>query len=146
MLIYALLNLQWSEKIILMGPTGIPTELPHNQKVCLIGGGTGNAVLLAIAEGLRKNNCEILYFAAYRNSSSVFYRDKIEAVAHQVIWSFDTITTPFKARPNDLVITGNVLQAIQAYAKQKSATYLSSIDRLIVIVNDQIAIGLSASF
>ena len=43
--------LEPGEKIVLMGPTGTPTEIPHDQTVVLAGGGLGNAVLFSIAPG-----------------------------------------------------------------------------------------------
>ncbi len=41
--------LEPGEKIVLMGPTGTPTEIPRDQTVVLAGGGLGNAVLFSIA-------------------------------------------------------------------------------------------------
>jgi hypothetical protein len=36
------------EPVILMGPTGTPTETPAGETVLLVGGGLGNAVLFSI--------------------------------------------------------------------------------------------------
>ncbi|HWI14551.1 MAG TPA: hypothetical protein VNT02_09875, partial [Burkholderiales bacterium] len=36
--------LQPGEPVVLMGPTGSPTEIPHDETVLLVGGGLGNAV------------------------------------------------------------------------------------------------------
>src|SRR5207302_4188139 len=41
------------EPVILMGPTGMPTETPGGETVLLIGGGLGNAVLFSIGQQLR---------------------------------------------------------------------------------------------
>src|SRR5438034_5892184 len=40
------------EPVVVMGPTGTPTEIPRNEKVLLAGGGRGNAVLVSIARAL----------------------------------------------------------------------------------------------
>ncbi|HWM43506.1 MAG TPA: FAD-dependent oxidoreductase, partial [Burkholderiales bacterium] len=45
--------LQPGEPVILMGPTGTPTEIPHGEHVVLAGGGLGNAVLFSIGRALR---------------------------------------------------------------------------------------------
>ena len=37
------------EPVVVMGPTGTPTEIPHGESVMLAGGGLGNAVLFSIA-------------------------------------------------------------------------------------------------
>ena len=41
------------EPVVLMGPTGAPTEIPAGETVLLAGGGLGNAVLLSIGKALR---------------------------------------------------------------------------------------------
>ena len=41
------------EPVVLMGPTGTPTETPSGETVLLIGGGLGNAVLFSIGQALR---------------------------------------------------------------------------------------------
>ena len=37
------------EEVVVMGPTGTPTEIPRDETVLLAGGGLGNAVLFSIA-------------------------------------------------------------------------------------------------
>ncbi|HTH38543.1 MAG TPA: FAD-dependent oxidoreductase, partial [Pyrinomonadaceae bacterium] len=41
--------LKEGEEVLVMGPTGTPTEIPENETVLLAGGGLGNAVLFSIA-------------------------------------------------------------------------------------------------
>ena len=41
------------EPVVLMGPTGTPTETPAGETVLLVGGGLGNAVLFSIGAALR---------------------------------------------------------------------------------------------
>ena len=42
------------EPVVVMGPTGTPTEIPHGETVLLAGGGLGNAVLFSIAKALKE--------------------------------------------------------------------------------------------
>ena len=42
------------EPVILMGPTGTPTEIEPGETVVLVGGGLGNAVLFSIGQAFRK--------------------------------------------------------------------------------------------
>ncbi len=74
------------EPIILMGPTGEPSEIPQGETICLMGGGLGNAVLLSIGKAMRAAGNKVVYLAGYRNSEDVFYREKIQEAADQVIW------------------------------------------------------------
>ena len=47
--------LRKGEPVVVMGPTGAPTEIPKGKNVLLLGGGLGNAVLFSIAKAMRDN-------------------------------------------------------------------------------------------
>jgi len=55
--------LKAGEPLILMGPTGTPTETPGQETALLIGGGLGNAVLFSIGQQLRAQGSRTIYFA-----------------------------------------------------------------------------------
>src|SRR3970282_2719555 len=59
--------LQPGEPVILMGPTGTPTEIPHGEHVVLVRGGLGNAGLFSIAWGLRAAASKGGYFAGCKH-------------------------------------------------------------------------------
>ena len=46
-------TLKPGEPVVLMGPTGTPTEIHANSTVALVGGGLGNAVLFSIGAAMR---------------------------------------------------------------------------------------------
>ena len=52
-LVAPLRGAQPASRVVLMGPTGTPTEIPHGETVLLAGGGLGNAVLFSIARALQ---------------------------------------------------------------------------------------------
>jgi NAD(P)H-flavin reductase len=108
--------LQPGEPVVVMGPTGTPTEIPNNETVLLAGGGLGNAVLFSIARALKENGCRVVYFAGYKKSQDVFKRDEIEAGTHQVIWSVDAGEAIAPRRSQDLAFVGNIVQSMLAYA------------------------------
>src|SRR5690606_16117301 len=54
------------EPVILMGPTGTPTEIEAGETVILVGGGLGNAVLFSIGAAARAAGSRVLYFAGYK--------------------------------------------------------------------------------
>jgi NAD(P)H-flavin reductase len=109
-------HLQPGEPVVVMGPTGTPTEIPRDESVVLAGGGLGNAVLFSIARALKDNGCRVVYFAGYKKQQDVFKRDEIEAATHQVIWSVDAGDLIAPRRPQDLSFAGNIVQAMTAYA------------------------------
>jgi hypothetical protein len=122
-------NFREQDEIILMGPTGAPTKIVKNKNVALVGGGLGNAVLLAVGQALKANNCNITYFAGYKKLQDRFYHEKIEQVAQQVFWACqDDILS--KSRQHDFSIKGTIIDAIR-YAKKTGS--LDKIDHVICI-------------
>ncbi|HLL54172.1 MAG TPA: pyridine nucleotide-disulfide oxidoreductase, partial [Myxococcaceae bacterium] len=130
------------EPVIMMGPTGAPTEIPRTgETVLLAGGGLGNAVLFSIARALKANGSKVVYFAGYRLKSDLFKQDEIEAGTDQVIWSVDQGETIDPRRPQDTAFRGNVVQAMVAYAEGKlgitPVAKLSEVNRIIAIGSDR---------
>jgi NAD(P)H-flavin reductase len=105
------------EPVILMGPTGTPTEIAANETVLLCGGGLGNAVLFSIARAMKALGAKVLYFAGYKRGEDLFKQDEIEAHTDQVIWTTDTGAEIAPRRPQDAHYRGNIVQAMIAYAK-----------------------------
>ena len=126
-------TLEPGEPVVVMGPTGTPTEIPRNETVLLAGGGLGNAVLFSIARALKENGCRVIYFAGYKKAEDVFKRDEIEAGTAQVIWSVDAGVAISPRRPQDLSFTGNIVQAMSWYGQQFG---LKDVQRIIAIGSD----------
>ncbi|HEY0370430.1 MAG TPA: pyridine nucleotide-disulfide oxidoreductase, partial [Thermoanaerobaculia bacterium] len=125
--------LKKDEPVVLMGPTGAPTEIPRDETVLLLGGGLGNAVLFSIARALKENGCRVIYFAGYKKAADVFKRDEIEAGTHEVVWSVDVGESIPPRREQDLAFTGNIVQAMLWYAETHD---LKSVQRIIAIGSD----------
>src|SRR5204862_1584253 len=128
--------LQPGEPVVVMGPTGTPTEIPRNETVLLAGGGLGNAVLFSIARALKDNGCRVLYFAGYKKAADIFKRDEIEAATDQVIWSVDAGEPIAPRRPQDVAFAGNIVQSMLAYAQQRPMFPLPDVSRIIAIGSD----------
>jgi NADPH-dependent glutamate synthase beta subunit-like oxidoreductase/NAD(P)H-flavin reductase len=105
------------EPVVLMGPTGAPTETPGDETVLLLGGGLGNAVLFSIGQAFRQAGSKVLYFAAYKTVHDRYHIENIEAAADEVIWCCDQAPGFEPGRPQDRSFVGNVVQAMVAYAK-----------------------------
>jgi len=95
------------EPVVVMGPTGTPTEIPHGEHVLLAGGGLGNAVLFSIAKALKQNGNHVVYFAGYKKGEDLYKREEIEASTDQVVWSTDIGTPIAPARPQDTHFRGD---------------------------------------
>src|SRR5947209_10267275 len=133
--------LEPGEKVVLMGPTGTPTEIPENQTVVLAGGGLGNAVLFSIALALKEKNNQVIYFAGYRAPTDLFKRHEIEKACDVVVWSADRGPCIPPARPQDRTFLGNIVEAMQAYASGELGEQvipLADAQRIIAIGSDRI--------
>jgi len=128
------------EPIVLMGPTGQPTEIARKETVLLCGGGLGNAVLFSIARAFKALGGRVLYFAGYRRGEDLFRREDIQRWTDQVIWCTDTGTTVEPERPQDRHFRGNIVSAMHAYATGSlggpPAIPLREVARIIAIGSD----------
>lgn len=122
------------EEVVLMGPTGTPTEIPKNENVVLCGGGLGNAVLFSIGKAMRENGCKIVYFAGYRKEIDRYKIEEIEAAADVIIWCCDEKELS-KNRPQDFSYKGNIIECMEKYFS--TSHQLSNINRLIAIGSDK---------
>jgi NADPH-dependent glutamate synthase beta subunit-like oxidoreductase/NAD(P)H-flavin reductase len=136
--------LKEGEEVLVMGPTGTPTEIPENETVLLAGGGLGNAVLFSIARSLKERNNHVIYFAGYKNGIDLFKREEIENATDQVVWATDLGDEIMPRRPQDRHHRGNIVQAMIAYAEGKlgdAKVDLKTVDRIIAIGSDRMMNG-----
>jgi NADPH-dependent glutamate synthase beta subunit-like oxidoreductase/NAD(P)H-flavin reductase len=132
--------LEPGEEVVLMGPTGTPTEIPSGETVLLAGGGLGNAVLFSIAAALRERGNRVVYFAGFKRASDLFKRRAIEDPCDVVVWSVDEGPTIPPHRPQDRTFLGNVVQAMEAYGRGglgEGAIPLAGVERVIAIGSDR---------
>jgi NADPH-dependent glutamate synthase beta subunit-like oxidoreductase/NAD(P)H-flavin reductase len=136
------------EPVVLMGPTGTPTEIPGDETVVLAGGGLGNAVLFSIGRALRSAGSKVIYFAGYKALDDRYRVEDIEASSDVVIWCCDEPPGFAPRRPQDRAFVGNIVQAMQAYASGALGAQpiaFKDADRVIAIGSDRMmaAVGLA---
>ena len=131
--------LQPGEPVILMGPTGTPTETPGMETALLVGGGLGNAVLFSIGQQLRASDSRTIYFAGYKKIVDRYKVEEIEKAADVVVWCCDEAPGFAPGRAQDKTFIGNIVAAIEAYGRgDLGATDipLRAVDRLMAIGSD----------
>jgi NAD(P)H-flavin reductase len=141
-------HLRKGEPVVVMGPTGSPTEIPSGRHVLLLGGGLGNAVLFSIAKAMRQQGNKVIYFAGYKRGEDLFKREDIESATDQVIWSTDIGATITPLRPQDAHFRGNIVQALLAYQRGElgdRVVPLESVDRIIAIGSDRMMAAVTAA-
>jgi NADPH-dependent glutamate synthase beta subunit-like oxidoreductase/NAD(P)H-flavin reductase len=128
------------ERVVVMGPTGTPTEIPERETVLLAGGGLGNAVLFSIAKELKERGDRVIYFAGYKNGADLFKQDDIEVATDQVVWCTDVGVEIAPRRAQDRHFRGNIVQAMLAYAEGRlggEQFTLRDVKRIIAIGSDR---------
>jgi NAD(P)H-flavin reductase len=136
------------EPVVLMGPTGTPTEIPHGETVVLAGGGLGNAVLFSIGRALRRAGSKVIYFAGYKALQDRYRVDDIEASSDVVIWCCDEAPGFTPRRAQDRSFVGNIVLAMQAYASGALGAQpipFPAADRIIAIGSDKMMAAVGAA-
>jgi NADPH-dependent glutamate synthase beta subunit-like oxidoreductase/NAD(P)H-flavin reductase len=132
-------QLSVGEPIVLMGPTGHPTEIPANETVLLLGGGLGNAVLFSIGQALRRNGSRVIYFAGYKRIIDRYKVEEIERAADVIVWCCDEAPGFRPQRTQDKTFVGNIVAALDAYGSAKLGVQpvpLAEVGRIIAIGSD----------
>lgn len=131
------------EPVILMGPTGTPTETPAQETVLLVGGGLGNAVLFSIGQQLRASGSRTIYFAGYKKIADRYKVEEIEKAADVVVWCCDEAPGFTPSRVQDKAFVGNIVDAMIAYGRgdlgepeAEPEISLHAVDRMVVIGSD----------
>ena len=140
--------LEPGEPVVLMGPTGTPTEIEPGETVVLVGGGLGNAVLFSIGRAFREAGSRVLYFAGYRRMQDRYHVDDIEAAADAVVWCCDEGPGFMPTRPQDRAFVGNMVEALRAYASGRlgeQAIPFGATDRIIAIGSDKMMAAVAAA-
>jgi NAD(P)H-flavin reductase/NADPH-dependent glutamate synthase beta subunit-like oxidoreductase len=136
------------EPVVVMGPTGTPTEIPRGESVLLAGGGLGNAVLFSIAKALKANGNRVVYFAGYKKGEDLYKREEIESSTDQVVWSTDIGVPIAPGRPQDTHFRGNIVQAMVAYAKGElgeTRVPMQDVSRIVAIGSDRMMAAVKAA-
>lgn len=131
--------LQPGEPVIVMGPTGAPTEIEPGETVVLVGGGLGNAVLFSIGQAFRKAGSKVLYFAGYKRMIDRYKVEEIEAAADVVIWCCDEEPGFTPGRPQDKALVANIVEAMRRYASGELGDQpipYNAADRIVAIGSD----------
>ena len=138
------------EPVVLMGPTGSPTEIHPRTTVALVGGGLGNAVLFSIGAALRAAGSKVIYFAGYKQVRDRYKVEEIERAADVIVWCCDEAPgfAPNPERKQDRAMVGNIVQAMAAYGAGElgaQAVRLAEATHLIAIGSDRMMQAVGAA-
>jgi NADPH-dependent glutamate synthase beta subunit-like oxidoreductase len=141
-------RLRPGEPVVLMGPTGAPTEIHAGTTVALVGGGLGNAVLFSIGAATRSAGSKVVYFAGYKALRDRYKVEDIERAADAIVWCCDEAPGFAPGRPQDRTFVGNIVQAMAAYgsgALGEQVVPLAEAEHMIVIGSDRMMQAVGAA-
>jgi NADPH-dependent glutamate synthase beta subunit-like oxidoreductase/NAD(P)H-flavin reductase len=126
------------DPLVLMGPTGAPTDIPDRQTVLVVAGRWGAAVMLDIGPALRAAGNRVLYLAAFGSAAEVDNQQELEAAADQIIWCVGQGPLVEPGRPQDLSLEAvDVLDVLRRYDDGElgeiGGIALGEVDRLMVM-------------
>ena len=137
------------EPVVLMGPTGTPTEIAGGRDR-----GAGRrrprqrgAVLDRRRRSARAGS-KVLYFAGYKKMIDRYKVAEIEAAADVVVWCCDEAPGFAPTRPQDRAFVGNIVQAMAAYATGALGAQpipFAACDRIIAIGSDRMMAAVGAA-
>ena len=137
-------TLQEGDPIILMGPTGTPTEIPENKTVMVIGGRRAAAVMRTVGPALRARDNRVLYIAGFQTADEVYCKKDLEDAADIIVWCTAAGESIVPGRPQDRALTGDFMEILTAYAGgalgasvevaiKSPQIPLQTVDRILVI-------------
>ena len=144
-------RLEPGDPLVLMGPTGAPTDLPTNRTIMVVAGRWGAAVMLDIGAALRAAGNRVLYVAAFGSAGDVDHQDELEAGADQIIWctATDDLITARRAQDISLQAT-DMIDVVRRYAAgeigpDEGGIPLADVDRIMVMGGTGLLKGFQAA-
>lgn len=141
-------RLQPGESLVLMGPTGAPTDVPDNKTILVVAGRWGAAVMLDIGAALRAAGNRVIYVAAFNQAGDVDHQDELEEAADQIIWCTAAEPRIQARRAQDLsVVATDMVDLVQRYGAAKlpgqagDGIALSEVDRIMVMGGTGLLMG-----
>ncbi|MGB4984514.1 MAG: sulfide/dihydroorotate dehydrogenase-like FAD/NAD-binding protein [Erysipelotrichaceae bacterium] len=88
-----------------VGPLGHPTDYPESaRKVCIIGGGVGNAIAFPQAIYATSNNFDTEILVGFRNKEAIILEDQFKALTDKVYIATDDGSYGFNGNTNQLLM------------------------------------------
>lgn len=119
--------------IALMGPTGVRSKISkHHELVLIITNEDGLAHALSYGQALKEANNKFILLGYFETQEKLFYQEKLEKIADQVIW---TVASGKKIKSSrGLSLVGTCTEALMKYATDtETAIPFSLIDRIQII-------------
>lgn len=131
-------TLQSGEPVVMMGPTGVRTDIPTGKTIMVLGGRRGAAYMRAVGPALRAAGNRVLYIAGFQRAEEVYCQSDLEAAADLVVWITAAGAPIAPRRPQDRASTGDFIDTVRRYAAGElhggtPPIPLQELDRVLVV-------------
>ena len=131
------------DPVVLMGPTGAPSDIPADKTVLIIGGRRGAAAIRTFGPALRAAGNRVLYVAGFQTADEVYCQDDLEAAADVILWCTASGPPVPVRRPQDRALSGDLIDSIRQYASGALHSDcvpipLTEVDRVVVIGSNRL--------
>lgn len=115
----------------IVGPLGKPTEMEGLKKVCVVGGGTGNALALSLVYGMHEKGIEIDMVAGFKSKAQVILEEELGKAVDRLFITTDDGTYGEKGFTTDklkeLIESGNEYDEIITIGPPMMMKFVSGI-------------------
>ncbi|MEX1082064.1 MAG: FAD-dependent oxidoreductase, partial [Halofilum sp. (in: g-proteobacteria)] len=130
-------RLQAGDPVVLMGPTGKPTEIPERETVMVVAGRWGAAAMLDIGAALRAAGNRVLYVAAFGSAADVDHQGELESAADQIVWATASEPLIEARRPSDVAVAAtDMVDLVRRYGAgeiSEGGIRLADVDRILIM-------------
>ncbi len=111
-------QLQLQQRVSLMGPTGVRSNIPVDSTVLFVGGYLAVVQLLAMGAALKSQGNKIILIAQFSHEETIFHRQRIESLCDHVVWLIPSLSSEFCLRLEDCHEAGEVISSILKFQRQ----------------------------
>jgi len=143
-------RLRPGDPVVLMGPTGAPTEIPAGETVLVVAGRWGAAAMRDIGPALRNAGNRVVYVAAFGAAADVDHQHELEAAADQIIWATADEPRIEARRPADVsVVATDMVDLVAQYGRGElgpaDGIALAAVDRILIMGGTGLLRGFQAA-
>ena len=128
------------DPVSLMGPGGVRMNIPETpENVLIIGDTLCIPHILGVGPEMLTAGSNVTFLLHLDNQSQLYYQDKLEQAASNIIWNVESGETIKTNRQQDTSSSGDLMSAVNSLLKRekdnKAVPCADDIDRIIIVGN-----------
>jgi len=139
--------LRKGEPVIVMGPTGAPTEIPTGRACCCSAAALATPSSSRSRKAMKEHGNRVIYFAGYKRGEDLFKREEIEAATDQVTGAPTSARQSRRAGRRTRISAATSCRRCRLPQRRarRSAVPPADVDRIIAIGSDRMMAAVKAA-